>query len=280
VSIFLSKILPLALYPVGLACLILATALLLNRKKRRQQVSLWFALALLAMGGNHWFAEALARSLEWRYLPPAEVPRAEVIVVLGGGTEPKIYPRSFVEVNGAGDRIIYAAQLYRNGAAPKILLTGGRVDWDKSRSSSEAEEMAALFNLMGVPADALLLETRSKNTYENALFTREILEKKGVNRIILITSAMHMPRSIALFEKQGFQVLPAPTDYTVTRGNNKATTSNVTWPDIQGLLIDLVPSVDHLVMTTDVLREYLGMFIYWVRGYHNFINLTCQGNYG
>ena len=86
-----------------------------------------------------------------------------MIVVLGGGTEPKMYPRSLVEVNGAGDRIIYAAQLYRNGgSAPKILLTGGRVDWDKSRSSSQGEEMAALFNLMGVPADALLLETRSQ----------------------------------------------------------------------------------------------------------------------
>jgi uncharacterized SAM-binding protein YcdF (DUF218 family) len=271
VFIFLSKILPLALYPVGLVCLILATALVLNRKKRWQQASLWIALALLAIGGNRWFAEALARSLEWRYLPPTEVPRAEVIVVLGGGTKPKMHPRSFVEVNGAGDRIIYAAQLYHNGAAPKILLTGGRVDWDKSRSSSEAEEMAALFNLMSVPDDALLLETRSKNTYENALFTREILEKKGVNRIVLITSAMHMPRSLALFEAQGFQVLPAPTDYTVTRGNNKATKLSVTWPDIQGLLIDLVPSVDHLVITTDALREYLGMLIYWVRGYHNFM---------
>ncbi|MBW7885258.1 MAG: YdcF family protein, partial [Caldilineaceae bacterium] len=156
---------------------------------------------------------SLVRSLEWQYLPPAELPRAEVIVVLGGGTRSQAYPRPIHEIGEAGDRLLYAAYLYHQGVAPHLLLSGGVVAVDGPALQPEAEAMATLLTLLNVPHDALWLEPRSRNTHENAVETRKLLEPRGINRIVLVTSAMHMLRAVAIFEKQGFEVVPAPTDF-------------------------------------------------------------------
>src|SRR5512133_2902508 len=123
--VFLSKLLPLFVYPVGLACLLLGLALAFYRLPRLRTGLIAAALLVLVIGGNRWVAAGLVRSLEWRYLPPRELPRAEAIVVLGGGTEPAQPPRSGTEVNGAGDRVLEAARLFKQGSAPHILLSGG-----------------------------------------------------------------------------------------------------------------------------------------------------------
>ena len=127
---------------------------------------------------------------------------ADAIVVLGGSTEPALSPRPIVEMNGTGDRVTYAAYLYKEGKAPHLLLSGGYITWLDERQSTPAVEMASLLEMMGVPAEALWLEEKSQNTYENALYTHQILTEKGINRIILVTSAMHMPRSVALLRNK------------------------------------------------------------------------------
>ncbi len=71
------------------------------------------ALVTLWLSSTSGFSNLLARSLEWRYTPPEEIPAGEVIVLLGGGTESAIYPRSGIEINGAGDRVFYTAQLFK-----------------------------------------------------------------------------------------------------------------------------------------------------------------------
>ena len=155
--VFLSKILPLFVYPVGLACLFLVLALVLDRHARLRRWTLIIALLLLVVGGNRWVANGLTRSLEWRYLPPEEIPTGEVIVLLGGGTAPAEYPRTLAEVNSAGDRVLYAGWLYKQGAAPHILLSGGRIDFlDWEGKSTPASEMAELLQLMGVPREGAL----------------------------------------------------------------------------------------------------------------------------
>jgi len=256
-SIFLSKFLPILAYPMGLACLLLLGALFLYRRLKWQRALLLLALALLWLGGNHAVAFALARSLEWQNLPPASLPKADVIVVLGGGTEGVQYPRQTVEINSAGDRMLYAARLYKQGASSHILLSGGNIDWMAADSSSPAADMADIMLLTGVPRDALWLEDRSLNTYENALYARQYLQAKGIQRVILVTSAMHMPRARALFEHQGLEVIPAPTDFTVTQAG---------WDDIFALnipnqVINFFPNVSSLSLTTNVLKEYLGLWV-------------------
>jgi uncharacterized SAM-binding protein YcdF (DUF218 family) len=260
--IYLSKFVPPFIYPLGLACLLILAGLLLYRRLRWQRASLILALALLLVGGNRWVASELMRSLEWRYLPPKDIPPVEVIVVLGGGTLSATYPRPTVEVNGAGDRLLYAAWLYHHGKAPYLLLSGGSIDWLSDQPSS-ADDMATLLEQLGVPRSAMWLETQSRNTYENALYSREILQAKGIQRVILVTSAWHMPRAVGVFERIGLQVIPAPTDFTITRDDSSSGQPTLALKS----LMDLLPSVENLSNTSKAMKEYLGILAYHLRGW-------------
>lgn len=261
--VFLSKFLPLLIYPVGLACILLAISFLGRRQSAWQRIMVALALILLLLGGNRLVAQSLARSLEWRYLPPQELPRTEVIVVMGGGTEPMLEPRPIVELNSAGDRVLYGFWLYRLGKAPHVLLSGGNITWLRDHPTTPAQDMAVVMEMLGVPAEALWLQSKSQNTYEDVLYSSQILKEKGINRIILVTSAMHMPRSIALFEKQGIQVVPAPTDFKVTQ----AQWQSLFLADLPALAIDLLPTADNLSLTSSALKEYFGLVVYRLRGW-------------
>ncbi|MCD4672189.1 MAG: YdcF family protein [Anaerolineaceae bacterium] len=261
--VFLSKFLPQFIYPAGLVCLLLILALIFQRRKKWQNTVIGLALAVLIIAGNRWAAYGLTRSLEWRHLPPAELPQVEAIVVLGGGTEPHQSPRPIVELNSAGDRALYAAYLYQQGHAPHLLLSGGNIDWLYAQESTPAGQMAAVLEMMNVPASAIWLEPESLNTYENAVNCARILADKDIQRIILVTTATHMPRAVALFEHQGIEVIPAPTDFKITEENWQ----NLFQADLSAQLTHLMPNVSSLNMTTTALKEYLGIFTYKLRGW-------------
>jgi len=260
--LYLSKIIPLFVYPAGLVSILIVAALATVKWQKWQRVFLLLALLVLFLGGNRWVADGLTRSLEWRILPQGDIPAAQAIVVLGGGTQPAEYPRRMVELNSAGDRVLYAAQLYHQGKADHILLSGGNLDWNPV-GSTPAGEMASLLELLQVPAAALWLEPDSRNTYENAANSRSILEPKGIQQIILVTSAVHMPRAVALFEHQGFEVIPAPADYRITRTDWEQLKST----NVLLQLSYLIPSAENLSQTTGALKEYLGLLIYKLRGW-------------
>ena len=261
--VFLSKFLPPLAYPLGLAILLVLAALFLRKRPRLRTTVEAAALLILVLASNHWFSFLLARSLEWQYLPPAgEIPVADVIVLLGGGTEPALAPRPFPELNGAGDRLVRAAILYQAGKAPAILASGGNITWLENRASTPATDMAALLGMMGVPSSAVWLEDQSQNTYENAVFCAKILKEKNITRVILVTSAMHMPRSVALFRKQGIDVIPAPADFTVTQaGWAELTSTPEAW------LVNQLPSAGSLGLTSAVLKEYFGLIVYRLKGW-------------
>lgn len=261
--VFLSKFLPLLVYPLGLGIILLAAALVLRRKRRVQQSLLVLSLLVLVIGSNRWVSFGLARSLEWQYLPPAENPQAEVIVVLGGGTESAQYPRTAVEINAAGDRVLYAARLYHQGAASRILVSGGNIVWLGGRTMTPAEEMAELLDLLAVPPDAIWLQPASQNTQEDAEYSVQMLKEQDIQRVILVTSAMHMPRSVALFRHLGIDVIPAPADFTVTQHG----WDNLFAPDPQALLVNLLPNASSLSLTTNALKEYFGLIVYHLRGW-------------
>jgi uncharacterized SAM-binding protein YcdF (DUF218 family) len=259
----LSKLLPVLVYPTGLIFLLILAALLLRERARLRNVVLLAALAVLLLAGNRYVALRLVRSLEWRYFPPAAGVTAEAIVVLGGGTEIIAAPRPIVEVNGAGDRVTYAAELFRREAAPLIVASGGRVDLFDDGFSTPAEEMGRLLEFLGVPGEVILLEDRSQNTYENALYSAELLKARGLKRILLVTSAMHMPRAVPLFIAQGLEVIPAPADYSLSQAQWEAR-----W---QGgpaaVFLGFFPAAGNLNLTTNVIKEYLGMLVYGLQGW-------------
>ena len=260
--IFLSKFFPLFIYPLGLATVLLLFALAFRKQQRWQNRLIVLAFLLLWLGGNYWVSMSLVRSLEYQHLPLAELPNAEVIVILGGSTRPAIYPRPTVEINEAGDRILYGGWLHKQGQAPHILVSGGGIRW-LGNTVSEAERMVRILSMMSIPEEVVWLESRSRNTEENARYTHDILQQKGINRILLVTSAMHMPRAVLLFEKQGFEVIPAPTDFM----SQEPAPYNNARDFIARGLVDLIPNASNLEVTTRALKEHIGIIFYKVQGY-------------
>ncbi|WP_017297606.1 YdcF family protein [Nodosilinea nodulosa] len=261
--LFLSKLLPQLLYPLGLVCVLLIAALvLLKRRPRWAARAIALALALLLVSSNNWVAARVIRSLEWRYQDTTNLPKAEAIVVLGGAIRPQLPPRPWIEVAEEGDRVIHGARLYLAGKAPLLVLSGGRITWGQGKSRSEAEDMAELARALGVPASAILLEPDALNTIENATKTKALLADRGIERILLVTSAMHMPRALAIFKKQGFAAIPASTDFHVVR--NPVDPSTTTW---QGRALGLAPQTESLHYLTRALKEYFGMVVYWLKGW-------------
>lgn len=261
-DLFLSKLLPLLIYPQGLACLLLLVALLvLKRRPGWGRGLVGLALVVLLVSGNSQVAATVVRSLEWQHLPPPDLPTTEAIVVLGGGIKPPNPPRPWVDVAEEGDRVLHGARLYLAGKAPLLIVSGGRVDW-REGGPSEAEDMATLAQGMGVSPQAILQETTSLNTYENAVNVRAILTENEVARVLLVTSALHMPRALRVFRRQGIDAIAAPTDFLVTADQVNAT--QTTW---QGQLLALLPQTDALHSLTRAMKEYLGMAIYWLRGW-------------
>lgn len=260
-SLFLSKLLPLFLYPLGFACILLVLALFSVWKRPRWTAG-YIALALLALllGGNGSVAQQLTYSLERQYVPAA-LPNAEAIVVLGGAVRSQFPPRPWIDVTESGDRPIYAAQLYKQGKAPLVILSGGRIDW-QGGGPPESADMAQLVEALGVPASAILQDPTSLNTRENAVNVKKILDQRGIKQVLLVTSATHMPRSMQIFQKLGMNVTAAPTDFLVTEPEIKLA-QNTT----EGRLLGLIPASENLYRSTRALKEYVGSFIYRLRGW-------------
>ena len=260
--LFLSKLLPLFIYPLGLSSLLLLYALWLSRKRsRKTYLPILLALLILLVSSNSIVANNLIASLEKKYLPLAEPPIAEAIVVLGGATRNHEPPRILPDMNERGDRLLYAAKLYKDGAAPKILLSGGRIPWTGG-DSSEAKSMATILELMGIPRTDMILESRSLNTHENAVFTKEILEEQNIKKILLVTSAAHMPRSLAIFKRQNIDAIPAPADYIISDRNLRQHRYTS-----ESRILSLLPNSQNLDNTTQALKEYIGTFIYRLKGW-------------
>src|SRR5262249_13615944 len=112
----------------------------------------------------------------------------------------------------------------------------------------------ALLQEWGVPPEAILLEDRSLNTHENAVFSFQILTARQVRRILLVTSAMHMPRAVAAFRKAGFEVVPTPADFRTG------------WVPLN-TPADAWPSADWLLSSELAIKEWIGLLVYKVRGW-------------
>lgn len=259
--LFLSKLLPLFIYPLGLICFLLIAALITIWKRPKWSAGLLsVAVIILFLSSNAWVSSGLIRYLEKQNIPQGELPNAAAIVVLGGAVLPQVAPRPWVEVGEEGDRILYGAKLYRDGKAPKVILSGGRIDW-KNTGDSESKDMAELAQSMGVPKTAILEDPTSLNTHENAVNVRKILDSQGIERrVLLVTSAIHMPRSLAIFKRQGINAIAAPTDFITIEQEPE----EITW---QGTLLNIIPDAGRLAYTTRALKEYVGILIYRLRGW-------------
>ena len=205
-------------------------------------------LSMLAIGWTLFWsvprnAEWLRESLEARHemTAPDAYPTADAIVVLGGGWYGWV-KRPDVDVDDLKySRLAEGVRLYDAGRAPRVILSGGG---DGKRS--EAETMARGADRLGIPASALLLEERSTDTEGNAQYTARLAQANGVRSILLVTSAMHMPRASRLFRNAGLSVVEAPVpEPPSVRGDR--------WSD------RWIPSPRALWRSGRALKEYAGL---------------------
>lgn len=228
---------------------VLAAAAWLARGRMRRVLAL-SALAVALLGSNGVVASAIVQRLERQYLPPADGVTADAIVVLSGGERRQVPPRPTLDLNDAGDRLTYAAILFRRGAAPRLIVTGADV----------ADEMRTFLLQLGLPAAAVMSETKSANTHDHAVNLCPPLASLGVSRVLLVTSATHMPRAMAVFRREcpRLDVVPAPTDYR--RPVNPDDGWRVRTPA-------MLPSPYAVVAITEALHEYIGLAYYRFLGW-------------
>jgi uncharacterized SAM-binding protein YcdF (DUF218 family) len=181
-------------------------------------------------------------------LASREAPVADVLIVLGGTATMLDGPR--VEVEDYGGRLVPAVRLYREKKAQWVLVTSGVFYQTKSgKWRSEAQDMRDFLVEMGVPSSKILLEERARNTNENALYSKLILEDRKFTSALLVTSAFHMRRSIAMFKKHGFSNIYAfPTQ--AQHGEKPWDWSSI------------VPAFGALCLTTTSIKEYVGRWVY------------------
>ena len=250
----INKILSLLIYPLSLCLISLVFALVFRARGATVKANTITILSTiwLYFCSTEWGAGVLLSPLESAY--PAftneELPRAQAILVLGGGTSGETQFGRGGDLNQAADRLWLGAALHHAGKAPVIVLSGGSTHPD---AVPESRLMAEKLKALGIPETALLLESESRTTRENAQYSRALLRELGISHILLVTSASHMRRAAAVFAAQGFVVTSVATDHQM--------------PLRIGPVPGWLPTLDRLARSTQAVHEWVGYWVYEQLGY-------------
>lgn len=221
---------------------------LAKNKFRHARVAIGASLAILLLFSNSLIADWIGNGLE-REFPSrfaTDYPQADAIVVLGGSVSGPVPPRKEVEELG-GARILGATRLYLAGKAPILLVSsGGEYTGSAGDIRTDGLDMAELAQEYGVKKDAILIENKARTTAENAIYSAQMLSKRGVKKILLVTSAAHMKRALRLYEKQGLTVIPVATSHEIVNGRSAQ---------------DYLPRSLTLYRSTSYLKEYFGRWL-------------------
>lgn len=214
--------------------------------------------ALLLLTTSPLIAHLIVATLEGQHTPAAlqtPIP-SSTIVVLGGGVRDPGTLRPGIELTEESmRRTACGADLYRRGIAPLLLVTGGDARVFGS-GPSEAAVMKEWAVRLGVPPDSILIEDKSRTTYENAVRTKRLLSDRTT--IVLVTSAPHMPRAAALFRAQGFDAIPFPCGF---HERNRAEDG---WDTIS--IFDVLPATWAFRTISEAIEELAGIAVYRLAG--------------
>jgi uncharacterized SAM-binding protein YcdF (DUF218 family) len=243
--LILHKLLPMLVAPLFVFVMLAMVGLALRR--RRLGIA---ALVLLWILSLPIVADVLWRRLEYEAVRPvvASAPRVAAIVVLGGMTRIVQGEQGAVRVWADGsDRFWAGLELFKTGRASKLIFTGGQLPWCIA-TQTEGQWLCEQAQAVGVQKADIMVTSSVTNTLEEAQAVSQLLPGKTV---LLVTSAFHMPRALAIFQAAGLQVYPFPVDQRV--GKRDMT------------LMDFMPSAKALDRTTDAFREWLGRGFYAVK---------------
>ena len=253
----ISSFLVLMIVPLNLALFLLGLGIVFYLIRIRR-----FAL-LLVLTGALWLGAwslpitsiKVGSFLEEKYALRSmdDLPMTDAIVVLGGNTGGNRQNWFEPELDGSSThrRVDTAEALYQLGKAPKIIVSGGANEGD----ISEARGMESALRHLGVPADAIIREDFSRTTRENALFTQRTMAKHHINSLLVVTSALHMPRAMAVFHHLGIESYAAPNPPQIVLPKDD--------PDFNPYL----PNMRALVASRSIIKECLGYWVYRFRGW-------------
>jgi uncharacterized SAM-binding protein YcdF (DUF218 family) len=251
---FLSKTLSIIIYPLTLALLLLLVSAFARRRRRERagRWPFWLGLAILYAFSLKPVSDSMLRPLEKPYENPALPANLDAIVVLGGAANLERSTMQHLELNHGADRFVEGVTLARQLPDTKLVFSGGSgLLADQTRR--EAPFLAAAAVRLGIPAERILVEAESRNTYENAVDTKRLLAEKKLHRFLLVTSAFHMKRSLACFHEVGLEPIPYAVDF-------RSRTGGYGW---QAAL----PDVSNLADSSLVIKEYVGLWVYRLKGY-------------
>lgn len=245
---------PLSFIMIGLAFALFSK----NPKVKKRSLIISFCMIFL-FGNGFLVNEAL---LWWEEPPIAPASITETydvgIVLTGGMTSNLESSDSQIFTDKQADRFIQPLRLYKMGKLKKILISGGNTDHIIMRKdvSNETLKVAQFLEEMGVKKEDILVETKSRNTRENALFSSNILKKNPQlgSKFLLFTSAYHLPRATGCFEKAGVKVIPFGTAY-------KSKARSFTFENL------FMPKELNMVESYYLIHELLGYVVYKILGY-------------
>lgn len=251
----LSKVLFFLIQPINWVVGLMVFALVSKNEKWKKRALLWSVILTLFFSNQFVFNEVV-RIWETETIKMNEIEEPyDIGILLGGYSSSLVIPNDDRQnFNARGNRFMNAFELYKSGKVKKLLLTGGsgRIldeEW------SEALSMDKFFKKIGVPEKDYIIEPNSRNTYENAVFTAEIIKKKYPNaRCLLITSAWHMPRSKGCFKKQNLKFTPFSVDHLSEKRRFHP----------EALII---PSRLGFYRWEVLIKEWVGCLFYWIKGY-------------
>ena len=252
--IYLHKILPVFVLPVGITLLLVLAGLRLHRRWL-----IWSGVAVLWLSSTPFISGLAVRAAEgWAERGLAtDAPKADAIVVLSGGRA--VAPgRAAVSEWGGADRFFGGVELFKAGKSPLLVFTGGAAPWEPN-AALEGDVLAEYAKAMGVPDGQILKTPRVTNTAEEAQAVATLLRGRfsgptwrgGAPRILLVTSAFHMPRARMLFERAGMSVIPFPVDFKVPAGGTLS-------------VLTFLPTAGALAQTESAMREWYGRLFYLV----------------
>ena len=247
--LFLNKLLPVFLLPLGIVTLLLLFGLW--RKKRWPVVA---ALVILYGASTPFVGDRLIGWLETRYpaVPVAQVETADAVVVLGGILGPKAETGMMVNWLDTVERFEAGVTLIQAGKAGRLVFTGARLPWE-GRETLEGEDLQRLAVGRGVAPEKILVTGEVANTADEARAVAKLGQQYHWRRVILVTTGWHMPRAARLFRAAGVDFIPFPVDFRV---DHKHAFS----------LLDFLPKAENLNETEIALRECYGYAFYSLTG--------------
>jgi uncharacterized SAM-binding protein YcdF (DUF218 family) len=247
----LSKTLGVLILPTNFLLVLglVGALLLLTRFCASGRKLLVLSIVVLAICAFSPLGRVLIYPLESRF-PPWDASRGapDGIMVLGGPIDADVsVAHNAPVIRNAADRIVAGAALARKYPNARVIFTGGSPNLI-SNDAREADYAAMVFDSLGIDRSRLIIERRSRNTLENAEFSRALANPKPGERWLLVTSAFHMPRSVGLFRKAGFPVEPYPVDWRTG--------------DMSSLISFDTAATDGLSRTDIAVREWIGLIAY------------------